>query len=43
MSDINVIYGYSAEIELEFQLKQRIQEQSKEIENLKSICTELDE
>lgn len=43
MSDINGRYGYCAEIELEFQLKQRIQEQSKEIETLKSICKELEE
>ncbi len=43
MSDINGRYGYSAEIELEFQLIQRIQEQSKEIENLKAICKELNE
>ena len=43
MSDINGRYGYSARIELEFQFKQRIQEQSKEIENLKLMFKELEE
>lgn len=42
MSDINDRYGYCAEIELEFQLKQRMQEQSKEIENIKLIFEELE-
>ena len=43
MTDINVRYGYCAETELMFQLKQRIQEQSKEIENLKLMFEELEE
>ena len=43
MTDINGRYGYCAEIELKFQLKQRMQEQSKEIENLKLIFKELKE